>query len=66
MKNLPESYKNKFLDNKNILWKKIDNKWIGKRSVLTRDLKICWIEETEMNNIKYLWCGINANYLEIF
>jgi hypothetical protein len=55
-----------YLDSDNIKWKLIDGKLIGKRSVLTFDLCTCWIEETEINNIKSWWCGKDSDYSEIF
>ena len=55
-----------YLDSDNILWKLIDDQLIGKRSVLTFDLRTCWIEETEINNIKSWWCGKDSDYSEIF
>lgn len=56
-----------FLDSKNIVWKWINNKWIGKRSVWTFDFRACWLEDTEVKNVKSFWCGgIDANYNEIF
>ena len=55
------------LDEDNILWKIIDGKWIGKRSVYTFDLQACWLEDTNEENIRNWWCGgKNANYTEIF
>lgn len=55
-----------YLDSENILWKLIDDQLIGKRSVLTFDLRTCWLEETEINNIKSWWCGKDSDYSEIF
>lgn len=54
------------LDRNNILWKVVDDKWLGKRSVFTFDLTACWFEETKIENIKSWWCGKDANYNEIF
>ena len=58
--------KSSYLDSKTILWKWIDDKWIGKRSVYTFDLAAKWIEDTSEENIKKYWCGIDADYTEIF
>ena len=55
-----------FLDANNIGWKIVNGKWIGKRSVWTYDLRACWLEDTTIGNIKSWWCGINADYSEIF
>ena len=55
-----------FLDANNILWKIIDGNCIGKRSVWTFDNRACWVEDTELNNIKSWWCGENENYKEQF
>lgn len=56
-----------FLDKKNIVWKWVNNKWIGKRSVWTFDLRACWLEDTTNDNIKSWWCGgKDADYTEIF
>lgn len=32
-----------FLDKKNILWRIVNNEWIGKRSVWTKDFRACWL-----------------------
>lgn len=55
-----------FLDRNNIIWKLINNEWIGKRSVWTLDNRACWLEETTKDNIKSWWCGTDADYTEIF
>jgi hypothetical protein len=55
-----------FLDSKNIVWKKINNEWIGKRSVWTFDFRACWLEDTEIENVKSWWCGEKSDYNEIF
>lgn len=55
-----------FLDNKNILWKLIEEEWIGKRSVFTHDCKACWIEDTSKENIRSWWCGEHEDYTEVF
>jgi hypothetical protein len=55
-----------FLDCNNIVWKIVDNQWIGKRSVWTKDNQACWLEDTTIENIKSWWCGKNSNYNEIF
>ena len=55
------------LDANNFVWKIVDGKWIGKRSVYTYDLRSCWLEETTENNVRSWWCGgRDANYTEIF
>ena len=55
------------LDENNIIWKLIDNEWIGKRSVWTFDWKSCWLEETTIDNVKSWWCGgKSADYSEVF
>jgi hypothetical protein len=58
--------KGSFLESNNILWKIVDDKWIGKRSVWTYDLRSCWLEDTTANNVKSWWCGENSDYNEIF
>ena len=55
-----------FLDSNNIVWKFVDNQWIGKRSVWTFDFRTCWLEDTTPENVKSWWCGKDANYSEIF
>lgn len=55
-----------YLDKNNICWKVIDGKWIGKRSVWTFDYRVCWLEETTIDNISSFWCGIDSDYNEIF
>ena len=54
------------LDENNILWQLIDDKWVGKRSVWTFDFRSCWLEETTYENVKSWWCGKDADYAEIF
>lgn len=54
------------LDANYILWRVLDGEWIGKRSVCTYDFLACWIEHTDRVNVKIWWCGIDANYSEIF
>jgi hypothetical protein len=55
------------LDSENIVWKWVDSKWIGKRSVWTHDNRACWLEETTINQVKTWWCGgKEADYEEIF
>lgn len=67
VKNVLSTFNNtSFLDKDNILWKVIDNKLIGKRSVWCYDLKACWLEDTKIKNVKSWWCGENADYNEIF
>lgn len=55
-----------FLDSDNILWKIVDGKWIGKRSVWTFDFRACWLEDTTVDNVKTWWCGKDSDYSEIF
>jgi hypothetical protein len=55
-----------FLDSDNILWKNIDGKWTGKRSVFTFELSAKWLEETSLDKIKIWWCGKDADYKEVF
>lgn len=55
-----------FLDKNNIVWKVVNNKWIGKRSVWTFDFRACWLEDTILENVKSWWCGIDSDYTEIF
>ncbi len=56
-----------FLDKNNIVWKLINNKWIGKRSVWTLDHRSCWLEDTTIDNVKSWWCGgKDADYNEVF
>ena len=60
-------YGGDFLDRKNFLWKLIDNKWIGKRSVVTIEGSVCWLEETRIEMVRSWWCGgKDADYEEIF
>lgn len=55
-----------FLDTNNVLWKLVNEKWIGKRSVWTYDYRACWLEDTTIDNVKSWWCGgVNADYTEI-
>ena len=55
------------LDANNVVWKLIDGKWIGKRSVWTFDFRSCWLEDTKIDNVKSWWCGgKDADYTEIF
>lgn len=59
--------KSSFLDSNNIVWKWVDDNWIGKRSVWTFDFCACWLEDTTINNVKSWWCdGKDADYMEIF
>ena len=53
------------LDEKNILWKFVNDDFIGKRSVLTYDLKICWLEDTKAENVKTWLCGENSDYKQV-
>ena len=65
IRSFPE-IKGSMLDSNNILWKIVNNEWIGKRSVWTFDMRACWIEETDIKNIKTWWCGEESDYYEIF
>lgn len=53
-----------YLDKDYILWKLIDGKLIGKRSVYSKDNRACWLEDAEI--IKTWWCGQSSDYNEIF
>ncbi len=55
-----------FLDSNKIVWKVVDDEWIGKRSVWTFDFKACWLDDTTKDNVKSWWCGRNSNYEEVF
>ena len=55
-----------YLDKNNILWRIVDDEWVGKRSVWTFDYRACWLEHTTKDNVKSWWCGENADYYEIF
>jgi hypothetical protein len=61
-----EIFETAYLDSDNIKWKIINGELIGKRSVLTFDLRTCWIEETTIENIKSWWCGKDSDYSEVF
>lgn len=62
-----EENKYNFLDSNNILWKWVNNEWIGKRSVYTFDLKACWLEDTTIDNVRSFWCGgKEADYNKIY
>lgn len=55
-----------FADSNNVVWKIIDGKRIGKRSVWTFDNRSCWLEDTTIENVKSWWCGgKDADYDEI-
>lgn len=54
------------IDGNNIVWKVIDGKMIGKRSVWTLDWRSCWLEDTTKENVKTWWCGQDSDYNEIF
>ena len=55
-----------FLDKDKILWRIINNEWIGKRSVWTVDWEACWLEDITLEDIKSWWCGKDSDYNEIF
>ena len=54
------------LDKNNILWKYINNEWIGKRSVFTHDFRTVWLEDVTPDQIKSWWCGKESDYNETF
>jgi len=54
------------LDSNRIVWKIVNDSWIGKRSVFTKDYRACWLEETTKENIQTYWCGKHSDYTEIF
>lgn len=55
------------LDANNILWKLVDGKWVGKRSVFTKDLRASWLEDTKVEDVKSWWCGgRDTDYTQIF
>lgn len=56
----------RYLDGNNISWKIVDGEFIGKRSVWTFDFRACWLEETNIDNVKTWWCGKEADYSETF
>jgi hypothetical protein len=60
------NYGGTMLAGDNIVWKCVDGKWIGKRSVWTHDKRACWLEDTESENVKTWWCGKDSDYSEIF
>lgn len=55
-----------YLDSNNIGWKYVNGEYIGKRTVWTFDLRACWLEETTIDDVKSWWCGIDADYSEVF
>ena len=62
-----EENKYNFLDSNNILWKWVNDEWIGKRSVYTFDLRACWLEDTTIDKVRSFWCGgKDADYNEIY
>lgn len=65
IKAFPE-IKGSMLDADNILWRFIDGKFIGKRSVQLNNKKVCWLEDTQPENVKNWSCGRNADYSQIF
>lgn len=65
-KSIVETFGGCYLDSNNISWKIINGEWIGKRSVWTYDYRACWLEDTEISNIKTWWCGKENDYKEIF
>jgi hypothetical protein len=62
-----EESKNSYLDSDNILWKIINDEWIGKRSVQTSDLRVVWLEQTKTpDEVKKWLCGSDNDYNETF
>ena len=60
-------YNSSFLDKNNIIWKIINDEWIGRRSVWTIDFRSCWLEDTTIDSVKSWWCGGKyADYTEEF
>lgn len=55
-----------YQDENNIVWKLVDNLWVGKRSVWTHDFRAVWLEETTVDNVKSWWCGTCSDYKEVF
>lgn len=55
-----------YIDKNNIAWKFVNDEWIGKRTVWTKDNRACWLEETSPENVKSYWLGKDVNYNEIF
>lgn len=55
-----------FLDKDNILWRYIDDVWVGRRSVWTKDFRAVWLDEVSLQDIKSYWCGDTADYNEQF
>jgi len=54
------------LDGNNVNWKVINGEIIGKRAVWTHDFRVCWLEDTTIENVKVFWHGKKANYQEEF
>lgn len=61
-----KSHNPAILDGKDILWKFINGKWVGKRSVFTRENSVEWLENTTPEKIKWWTCGVDADYNETF
>jgi len=55
-----------YLDSKNILWKVVNDVWVGKKSVQTKDLSVRWIDDVNIEEIKKLLCGKDADYKDEF
>lgn len=55
-----------YQDKNNILWKYIDDVFIGKRSVFCNDLSYAWLGDVNTSNIRSWLCGIDSDYEEIF
>jgi hypothetical protein len=56
----------RYLDKDKILYRKVNNVWIGKRSVYTYDLRALWLEETTEDKVRNWWHGKDADYNELF
>lgn len=55
------------LDSNNIVWKIVNNEWIGKRGVYTVDYRSCWLEDTASEKIRRWWNdNPNVDYSQIF
>ena len=58
--------KTSMLDANNMVWKIVNGKWMGRRSVWTKDNRACWLQDTTIENVKTWWCGEESDYNEIF
>ena len=62
--NIIDSFGGCFIDCDNILWKRIDKKWIGKRAIQLKSNRMVWIEDVSNNEVKVKDGKIN--YQEVF